>query len=553
MDMITVIKTRKSGWLTDLLAGITGAVAGAPQAMAFAIIAGVSPVYGLYTAIVSTIVGALTSSSVYMTIAPTNALALFVGTTVIRFDESSRLERMVVLTLVAGGFQLVAGLLRLGDTTRFVSNAVMTGFLSGAGVLIILGQLHHLTGYEGESHGRLLAKTWDWLLHLDQSDLQTTLIGVSATVMIFALHHTRFKSIATLSALILSWIFIQLAGWNGVAVVRDMAAVSAGLPQPSLPDLRYVPELWTAALAIAVLSLVQSAGLSRNVPQPDGRLPDISRDFTGQGLANIVGSFFFNMPSGGSLSRTAVNISAGARSRMANVWAGVFVALILLVFGRWIEEVALAVLAGHLIVASMSLISLKQIRLVWEIGWAAQVAMGATFLAALLLPLEYSIYIGVVLSLGLYLYTSSNNLEIKQLIPLEGGQFRAAAVPGKLPDHDLMVLNVEGNLYFAAVNTLEHLLPAVGNAQKAVVIIRLRGNKYLGSTGLRLLERYAEQLEAQGGLLILCGVCEPVAGQLQRTGKMERFGRENVFLQGDVLLESTRAAVARARAWLAQE
>lgn len=553
MDMITVIKTRKSGWLTDLLAGITGAVAGAPQAMAFAIIAGVSPVYGLYTAIVSTIVGALTSSSVYMTIAPTNALALFVGTTVIRFDESSRLERMVVLTLVAGGFQLVAGLLRLGDTTRFVSNAVMTGFLSGAGVLIILGQLHHLTGYEGESHGRLLAKTWDWLLHLDQSDLQTTLIGVSATVMIFALHHTRFKSIATLSALILSWIFIQLAGWDGVAVVRDMAAVSAGLPQPSLPDLRYVPELWTAALAIAVLSLVQSAGLSRNVPQPDGRLPDISRDFTGQGLANIVGSFFFNMPSGGSLSRTAVNISAGARSRMANVWAGVFVALILLVFGRWIEEVALAVLAGHLIVASMSLISLKQIRLVWEIGWAAQVAMGATFLAALLLPLEYSIYIGVVLSLGLYLYTSSNNLEIKQLIPLEGGQFRAAAVPGKLPDHDLMVLNVEGNLYFAAVNTLEHLLPAVGNAQKAVVIIRLRGNKYLGSTGLRLLERYAEQLEAQGGLLILCGVCEPVAGQLQRTGKMERFGRENVFLQGDVLLESTRAAVARARAWLAQE
>lgn len=538
---------------SDLLAGITGAVAGAPQAMAFAIIAGVNPVYGLYTAIVSTIISAIMNSSVYMTVGPTNALALIVGTTLIRFDDGNELERLFMLTVMVGVFQTAFGLLRLGNITRFVSNAVMTGFITGAGVLIILGQLRELTGYESHAGGTLLLRTGDWLLNITASDPRTTAIGVLATAMIFVLHHTQLKSIATILTIGVTGVLVALLDWDSVMLVRDMSEIPVGLPAPIVPDPQFIPEIWTVALAMAVLGLVQSAGLSQNVSQPDGSLPSLNQDFVGQGVSNLVGGVFQGMPAGGSLSRTAVNLSGGAKTRMANVYAGLFVALILLVFGQLIERIPLAALAGHLIIAAFSLINLGRIKLVWRVGFQGQMPMAATFIAALLLPLEYSIYLGVVLSLGFYVYTSSSRITIQRLGQLPDGRFQETPPPKTLPDREPIIIAVYGNLFFAAARTLEENLPQCDHTEFPVVVLRLKGNHYLGSTGIRILERYAERLHTRGGVLILTGVGEQIYNELQQTGALSRFGKDNIFTEDDILLGSTTKGLARAHEWLAEQ
>ncbi|MFP4323240.1 MAG: SulP family inorganic anion transporter, partial [Anaerolineales bacterium] len=212
-------------WLADLGAGLTGAIAGAPQAMAFAIIAGVSPIYGLYTAIVSTIVGAVFNHSPYMTIGPTNALALVVGSALLPYEGAAAIDRLFVLTVLVGVFQFSFGILRLGDITRFVSESVMTGFITGAGCLIILGQLSELTGYE-DAHGDLLVlRTLDLMLNLDAVHLPTLGIGVLALVMIWGLHHTRLRTVATLIALVATVAIVEVFDLQGVAVVRDMAVI----------------------------------------------------------------------------------------------------------------------------------------------------------------------------------------------------------------------------------------------------------------------------------------------------------------------------------------
>jgi SulP family sulfate permease len=389
---------------SDLGAGLTGATAGVPQAMAFALVAGISPVYGLYTAFVSTIVSSLAGSSVFMTTGPTNALAVVVGSTLAPFRESGDLlTRLVTLTFLVGVIQLGLGLLRLGGLARFVSAAVMTGFVTGAALLVLLGQIGNLTGISTGDHDRILSQMGELIAHLTHLHGPTLAAGVITMSLILLLHKTRFTSYATLIAISVTGLGIALSGGaaHGVALVRDLSPIPHGLPGPRLPQPALMGELFSAALAIAVLGLVQTAALAHSIKEPGGRTPDPSREFMGQGLGNLAGALFQSMPAGGSLSRTAVNINAGARTRWANVWAGGFVALIMLLFGSLVERIPLAALAGHLIVAAGSLISLPRMRFVWRASWAGRWAMAATFASTLILPLQYSVYVGVFLSLSL--------------------------------------------------------------------------------------------------------------------------------------------------------
>jgi SulP family sulfate permease len=541
--------------IDDLIAGATGAVAGAPQAMGFAIVAGVSPVYGLYTAIVTTIVGALTSSSTLMTIAPTNALALVVGTTLVRFDAASQIERMITLTLLVGVFQLAFGLLHLGELTRFVSNAVMTGFITGAMLLIILGQLPHMTGVPTHGGG-VLPRLWHWLENLDQLDAETTVIGVAAFIIIYRLHVTRLGNVATLIAILITGITVAVAGWDHVELVRDLSRMPSGLPSPTVPNLSYAPDLLVAALALAVLGSVQSAAITNmfaDSKHRKGNPPDVNRDFVAQGLANIAGGFFQNMAAAGSFSRTAVNVNARARTRLANVLAGVFVALFVVALAPLIERVALAALAGHLIVAAMTVMRPRMIWMVWKVNASARVSMAVTFLSTLVLPLEYSIYIGVGLSLGLYAYTSASNIQVSRLIPMGDQHFRETDIPAELPSREPVVLSVSGNMYFAAVKRLEELMPSPVNAERPVVILRLRDNQYLGSTGLRFLEQYSQQLRERGGMLILTGVGPKIERELKRTAHLDYFGENGVFTAEDQVFDATEHALNYVQKWLAEK
>lgn len=547
------LRRHRNHVVADILAGITGAVAGAPQAMGFAIVAGISPLYGLYTAVVPTIVGALTTGSVFMTVGPTNAVALVAGSVLLSYADNDPIGHLFTLTLLVGLFQLLFAVLRLDGLMRFVSNAVMTGFVTGAAILIVLGQLFHLVGVDEHGGGNSLLKVWDWANQLPHAQYQTMIVGVLSLVIIYTLHHTRLRGLATLIAMVITSIMVLVFDWQNVPLVQDMSVIASGLPQITLPNIAYIPDLAVAGLAVALLASLQAAGITRSVPQPDGRVASVRRDLMGQGLANMGGSFFQCMPAGGSLSRTAVNVSAGGRTRLSNVIAGLLVAVVLLFLGRYIERIPLAALAAHLVIAAFSLIRFDVLRLVWRVGFSARVAMVVTFLSTQFLSLEYSIYVGVIISLLLYVYSSVRFVELVRLIPLGNGLFREDVVPGVLPSSDPVILSVSGNLYFAAISKLEELLPSPGDADSPVVVLRLRDHHFLGSTGIRSLDNYARLLESHGGKLVLAGVEDDIRLQLVRTGELRRFGSESVFYAGDVIFDSTSHAYDYAKEWLHQK
>ncbi len=515
--------------------------------MGFAILAGVSPLYGLYGAFITAMVAAAASSSALIAFAPTNALALVAGSAILVAPDGQQLDILLLLSMLMGVFMLVLGVLRLGNLTRFVSRAEMTGFITGAGLLIMLGQLNHLTGIEVEGSRIPLVSFWHWMVALPQSDWHTTLIGLGAVVLIGGLHYTQLRSYATLLAIIVITLVAGWLGWDDVAVVRDMSEIPSSFPAPFIPDFTLAPSLVSTALAMSILAAVQSAALIESTRSREGGEVNVSRDFVAMGVSNMIGGVFRGMPACASLSRTAVNLSSGARTRLSNLSASAFIGVMLIAFGGLIERIPLAVLAGHLVVAAVSLISLDDLKVVWKVGQMARAAMVVTLSSALLLPLQYSIYIGVGLSVLLYVYTSAKNLHLVRLVPTGDGHFRTVEMPHPLPKNEVVVLSVHGHLFFAAVRHSERLLPEPQTDGGTVVILRMRENVYLGSTGIDTLNRYRRQLEQAGGHLILAEMEDTLREQLERTGSLDTFGAENVYFSDEVVFGATERAYEHAQ------
>jgi SulP family sulfate permease len=548
--MTTGLRPNPKDLRSDSVAGLIGAVAAIPDAMASAVLCGVNPVHGLYANIVGTPVGALFTGSVFMNVSTTSAISLATGAALAGFAAEERSVALISLTVMVGLFMLVAGLLKLGFLIRFVSNAVMTGFLTGLAVLIILGQLGDFTGYSSEYSNKVIAAV-DTLFHLDAINPQTLLVGVVSLLLIVTLGRTRLGDIAPLIALVIATLLVPLLGLTEVLLVGDNAAIPRSLPSLALPDLSYLPLLLVSALSIAIIGLVQAAGVSASYPNPDGKYPDISRDFSGQGAANIASGFFGGIPVGGSLSSTALVVGAGARSRWTGIIMGLIVAAAVLLFAPLVEKLPMPALAALLIVAGWQTINRERIHTVWETSSSSRLVMLLTFLLTLALPLQAAVLLGVVISAGLYVFRSAERLEVTELALLPDGRYTQQPAPKTLESEKVTVLQPNGSLFFAGAVDLGEELPAVGDARRPVAILTLRNREEVGSTFIGVIERYGRAVRANGGKLMLSGVGENVYSQLERTGALEELGPDNVYKETPIVGESTEYARRAAEAWLA--
>ena len=535
---------------SDLLAGFVVAVTSIPDAMASAILAGLNPIQGLYAIMVGTPLGALATGSVFMTVAVTSAMALAVGDSLAGYSGDELLTAVITLTILVGLFALLLGVLKLGTLIRFVSNAVMIGFLTGVAVLIILGQLGDFTGHDSQFSNKVVQAV-DLLLHVNQVDLQTLAIGLLTIALILLFGSTRLANFSMILAMVLATAALLVLGWDSVQLIGDIADIPRSLPTPKLPDPSLVPALIGPAIAIAIIGLVQGAGVGRGVPNPDGSSPDPSRDFDGQGLANIAAGFFQGMPVGGSLSTTSINVNAGAKTRWANIFSGVFVAVLVLLFASLVELIPMASVAAILIVAGWGTINFEEIGDVRDVGMAPRLVMILTFALTLFLPMQTAVFAGVILSLAYFIYDSAINVRVVQLAPQEDGTFLEGAPPDEVPGHDVTLLHVYGTVFFAAAYTLEQILPSPLEARRAVVILRLRGHEDVGSTLIGVMERYAGKLQENGGKLLLCGVSEGVRERLEHTETTDTIPGEDIFMAEDRLGSSTQKALAAAKEWLA--
>jgi sulfate permease, SulP family len=549
------IKPTKKNLTSDLLAGLTFAMVNIPQAMAHALLASVNPVFGLYTLMLATPVGALFTGSTFMNVSTTSALAVAAGGALVAYPSNQRTSVLVTLVLLIGIFQIILGLLRLGWVTRFIPFSVMTGFMTGVAALIIIGQLGDFTGYYSDYSGKI-AQLADLVLNRESIDWSTLAIGLVTIGLIYGLGKTRLSRFSLVLALVIaSGLAVLLNEFFavGIKLVQDIAEVPGALPSLVMPDLSLVPALIIPAMAVGIIGLVQGAGVSQTFPNPDGKFSDVSRDFFGQGMANLAGGFFGGIPAGGSSSGTALMISAGARSRWANIFGGVAVALVVLLFSNLVEMVAMPALAGLVIVAGIQMVNVNAIRTVWQTNPVARIIMLVTFLSTLVMPLQYAVFLGMIFSIILFVFQQSNTIRVVEwVVPETGGWPVEHPAPGKLESEKITVLFVYGNLFYAAAQTLESSLPAVESANRAVVILLVRGYDDIGSTVIGVLRRYTEALQANSGKLILAGISPQLRAQLQRTGMLALIGEENVFLSTDTISEAGNAALHAASAWLVQ-
>ena len=534
----------------DLVAGSVLGIESVPDGLATGLLAGVNPLAGVYGYMVGVVGGAVATSSVFMAVQGTGAMAILVADVGAVHHAADPGRALFTLTMMTGVVMMAAGLFKLGGLLRFVSNAVMVGFINAVGVNIVLGQLANLTGYSSP-FGTRLTRTLDTLLHPGRLHWQSVVIGVATMVLIVVLERTPLGSLGLVVAVIATSAVAMGLGWD-VAKVHDLGAELGILPRPQFPQLSLVPSLLVPALSLAIVGVVQGAGISANFPNPDGSFPDASRDFTGQGVANVASGVFQGMPVGGSVSASSLNKAAGARTRMSLVIAGAVMAVVILLLGRPIGNVAMPALAGLLIVIGVRTIKPADLASVWKTGVAQRVVMVCTFLFTILIPLQYAVLAGVAISMALYVVGQSNKVSVRRRLFTEDGHVIEADPPERLPASEVVILQPYGSLFFAAAPLFASALPApTPESRNAVVILRLRERSDVGSTFIDVLRGYAESLAGVGSKLVLVSLNERLAEQFRVTGLADLIGVENMYESTDRVGAASEQAYRDALGWVA--
>ena len=531
------------------LAGLPGAISSVPDGMAASVLVGVSPVHGLYASMAGPVAGGLTSSTKLMVITTTSAAALAAGSAVSGLRPEARPGALTLLTLVAGAVMIVAGILRAGRYTRFVSHSVMTGFLTGVSANIILGQIPPLLGTTGKGSFNL-AKAVDVLVHFHRINVPSVLTGAAAAALVILGARSRLAPLAAVIALAVPTIGVVLFSADSVARVRDSGAIPSGLPLPALPHLSDLTlSVIIGGLAVAAIVLVQGAGVAQAAPNLDGSISDPNKDFIAQGIGNMASGLFKGQPVGGSVGQTALNIASGGRSRWSAVFSGIWMLLILVAFSGIIGTVAQPTLAALLIVAGVSSINPGQVITILRTGTVSKVALVTTFAATLFFPVAAAVGTGVALSLILQLNQEAMDLRIVELVPDGEGRLREQPAPTEVRDHAVTLLDIYGSLLYAGARTLQVRLPDPAGVTRAAVVIRLRGRTQLGTTFFQVVDDYSGRLNASGGRLFLSGVDAGLLAQFIRIGGSEAE-RISALAATDVIGESSAQAYARASVWV---
>ncbi len=464
----------------DFWAGLTGAIIVLPQGVAYAMIAGLPPEYGLYTAIIPAILAALFGSSHHLISGPTAALSVIVFTTVSQFAEpgtSLYIQLCFTLTLCAGIVQLLFGLLRFGAVVNFVSHSVVLGFTAGAAVIIAVSQLKHVLGLSYASGETAIENINLLFSHLAELDIKEMIIGLVTIATCVLVKQAAPKAphmlLATLVAMGAAY-GMNLSG-NDVALVGEVSSAYLSLSSPFTGFSHFEPMLG-GIIAVAMLGLVEAISIGRSVALKSRQQLDSNQEFIGQGLSNVVGSFFSCYVSSGSFTRSGVNYSSGAKTPLAAVFAGLILLVIMALFVQYAAYIPIAGMGGLLLVVAWNLVDFHHIRTLVEQDIKETVVLVTTFVAALLLHLEWAIYVGVAASLFFYLRrTSQPVIEslTSELVNLE--------------DKDVEVIRINGSIFFGCVQYLNQELQ---NITAKRVIILGRGINFIDHLGVQMLDDY---------------------------------------------------------------
>ena len=523
----------------DLLAGVIGAIVVLPQGVAFATLAGMPPQYGLYAAIVPAIIAALFGSSWHLVSGPTNVISIFVFASIspLAIPGSPEYIKLVLtLTFLAGVFQLAMGLARMGALVNFISHTVIVSFTAGAACLIFAAQVKNFFGLD-IPRGASFVDTWyQFALGFDSINPYVTAVGVATlvTAVVSRRYFPRFPYMisamiaGTACAVALDQIFGKAT--TGIITV---GALPGSLPELSHPDFtaETLRKTVPIAFAVTILALTEAVSIARAVAVKSGQRIDGNQEFTGQGLSNILGSFFSAYASSGSFNRTGLNYEAGARTPMAAILAAVFLVAVLLLVAPLVSYLPLAVMAAILFIVAYTLIDATYIRAVIRTSRQESVVMALTFFAAVFADLEFAIYAGVLMSVMLYLTRTSRPLLLDVKPDPAPDSYHFTADSG-LPDcPQLKMLRVNGSLFFGAVDHVQRHLEHIDahDPRQKHLLLAASGINFVDLAGAEMLAQEARRRKRMGGGLYFYRMKDAVYTFLKRGGYLEDIPEEHIF------------------------
>ncbi|MEO0964678.1 MAG: SulP family inorganic anion transporter [Planctomycetota bacterium] len=551
----------------DALAGLTVAVIGVPQAMAYALIAGVPAEYGLYTLIFQCAIGSIFNSQPLLSVGPINTQSLLVASIVSRLAGAMGPEYVAIaitLTFLKGLVQMAMAEMRLGNLVQYVSQSVIIGFTAGAGVLIAAKQVSGFLGFDVTR----LDDTWPGLIgivqnlwggetagawgHLDETSAWAVGLGVlSLAIVIGSRMISRFVP-GPLIAVAVAATAVWAVGLNDqdLTLVGEVPTSLAGVL--SAPDFTAIvvhfDALLAGALALALLGLMEAYSIGKNIAGKTGSRISANQEMFSQGLTNFLTSFLSCIPGSGSFSRSALNHYAGAKTAVSGLFNAGFVLIIFLLFAPAAKYIPMSCIAAILFVVAYGLIDWKHFLRLVKANPADGAVCLATFVATLFAPLQYAVFLGIALNLALYLRRAAQ-LQMSEMVKPRGGPFveRPLRVSDGSAAKEVMMVQLEGSLFFAGADELQDRLSDIERQGVRVVILRMKRTHSVDATVMAVLERFVESMQARGGHVVLCGLKETTLQRLDAYGLVARIGKANVFPTTYGVFESARRALERAR------
>jgi SulP family sulfate permease len=550
----------------DLIAGLTVAAVSLPQGITYALVAGVDPKFGVYSAIVVTFVASVFGSSSHLINGPTSAISLLVFSSLAFLDPENRtvlFEALFLLGVLVGAFQILIAVFRLGDLTRYISESVILGFLLAAAILIAVGQLGNALGVKDQGNGRqsVLKRTYLTLFHGDAFNYRALIISAATVALAIVLRRLvkRFglPQLDLLAVLILAALIAYFAGWStedhtGNTAVTLTAKIPQGLPLPHIPSVQLseVSQLAPGALAIAFIGLLEALSIAKAIASQSGQKIDYNRQIIAEGLANLTGGFFQAVPGSGSVTRSPINYQAGAATRFSGVIASITVAIAVLLFAPLFHYMPRAALAGLLLITAARLIDVK--RLGYSIK-ASRYDAGLVLITALtgvFIDLDTAVLLGVALSILLFVPRAAK-LKAKELVVTPERVVRER-VPGDPADPSTLIYDFEGELFFGAAPDLERYLEELGQRIKdddvKYLVLRLKRVRHPDVVVIERIEKFVREETDRGVTILLAGVQADLWKLLTNVGFDTWFPAERVFPEEDEEFSATLKAVRYAHA-----
>jgi sulfate permease, SulP family len=560
----------------DLVAGLTVAAVALPQGIAYALIAGVDPKFGVYSAIVVTAIASVFGSSAHLINGPTSAISLLVFSSLAFIDPENRtvlFESLFVLGVLVGVIQILIAVFKLGDLTRYISESVIIGFMAAAAFLLAIGQLGNALGVKDKGNGNMqvLHRLYLTLFHGDHINYRAVILSVTAVVVAVVARRLvqRFglPQLDLLTVLVVASLIAFLAGWSipgadGKSAVSVAAKVPQSLPTPHIPtlDVGALAQLSQGALAIAFIGLIEALSIAKAIAHQSQQKIDYNRQILAEGLANLTGGFFQSLPGSGSLSRSAINFQAGAATRFSGIVAAATVAVALLLFAPLLHYIPQAALAGLLLVTAVRLVDFKRLIATVKASRYDAGLVIVTALTGVLIDLDKAVLLGIALSILLFVPRAAK-LKAAELVVTPEGVVRERLADDP-SDPSVVIYDLEGELFFGAAPELDRYFDTLRARIRTdgieFVILRLKRVRDPDAVCIERLEQFlheenGKERNGKPVTILLAGVRPDTLKVLTNIGFEAWFPPDQVFPEEAEEFSATLKAVRYAHTRRASE